>query len=79
MSPDLIENMYDLEKAIDLANAHKKSVTHLLVGNEALFPFSDYKIPPRYLYLYLLYAQSETETPISTGEIASTWDQYRML
>ncbi|MBP7823055.1 glycosyltransferase [Candidatus Gracilibacteria bacterium] len=79
VSPDLIENMYDLEKAIELANVHKTSVTHLLVGNEALFPFSDYKIPPRYLYLYLLYAQSETETPISTGEIASTWDQYRML
>ncbi len=75
VSADLMENMHDLQLALDTA---KKSpaVTHLLIGNEALF-FNI--VSPKYIYLYLEYAHSQTRKPISTGEIVSTWDQYKKL
>jgi glucan 1,3-beta-glucosidase len=70
-----MENMHDLETALAVA---KKSpaVTHILVGNEALF-FDI--ISPKYLYLYLRYADTQTKKPLSTGEIVSTWNEYKKL
>jgi cellulose synthase/poly-beta-1,6-N-acetylglucosamine synthase-like glycosyltransferase len=75
VSADLMENMHDLEIALHLAKKYS-SVTHVLVWNEALF-FDI--ISPKYLYLYLRYAHSQTDKPISTGEIVSTWDEYKKL
>jgi exo-beta-1,3-glucanase (GH17 family) len=75
VSADLMENMHDLETAL-AAIKKSKSVTHLLVGNEALF-FDI--ISSKYLYLYLSHAQKNTKIPISTGEIISTWDEYKKL
>ncbi|MCB9806499.1 hypothetical protein H6768_01090 [Candidatus Peribacteria bacterium] len=75
VSADLMENMHDLDIAIDITNKYP-SVTHLLIGNEALF-FD--VISPKYLYLYLEYAHSKTQKPISTGEIVSTWNEQRKL
>lgn len=76
ISSDLMENMHDLDIAIELANTYPGVVTHLLIGNEALF-FKN--IPPRHLYLYLLYANKMTPVPVSTGEIVSTWNEHKML
>lgn len=75
VSPDLMENMHDLDIAIELANKYP-SVTHLLIGNEALY-FD--LVSPKYIYLYLEYAHSKTNIPISTGEIVSTWNEERKL
>lgn len=74
VSADLMENMHDLELA--LTTAKSPAVTHILIGNEALF-FNI--VSPKYIYLYLEYARSRTNKPISTGEIVSTWDQYKKL
>lgn len=74
ISADLMENMHDLELALDTAKS--PAVTHVLIGNEALF-FNI--VSPKYIYLYLEYAHSRTNKPISTGEIVSTWDQYKKL
>lgn len=75
ISADLMENMHDLELALDVMNS-SPAATHLLIGNEALF-FDI--VSPKYLYLYLEYAHSKTQKPISTGEIVSTWDEYKKL
>ena len=74
ISSDLMENMHDLQTA--LAVAKSPAVTHILIGNEALF-FNI--VSPKYIYLYLEYAHSQTNKPISTGEIVSTWNQYKKL
>lgn len=70
-----MENMEDLELALTVAEKYP-SVTHLLIGNEALF-FET--ISPKYLYLYLKYAKTKTNKPVSTGEIVSTWNEQRKL
>jgi exo-beta-1,3-glucanase (GH17 family)/cellulose synthase/poly-beta-1,6-N-acetylglucosamine synthase-like glycosyltransferase len=75
VSADLMENMHDLEIALKTANKYP-AVTHLLVGNEAIY-FDT--VSPKYIYLYLKYAHSQTKKPISTGEIASTWNEERKL
>ncbi len=75
ISPDLMENMHDLDTALTVAEKYP-SVTHLLIGNEALF-FET--ISPKYLYLYLKYAKTRTTKPVSTGEIVSTWNEQRKL
>jgi exo-beta-1,3-glucanase (GH17 family) len=75
VSSDLMENMHDLQTALAVAKKYR-SVTHVLIGNEALF-FNI--ISQKYLYLYLSYAHTQIHQPISTGEIVSTWDQYKKL
>ena len=75
ISSDLMENMRDLQTALTVAKKYS-SVTHVLIGNEALF-FNI--ISQKYLYLYLAYAHTQIHQPISTGEIVSTWDQYKKL
>jgi exo-beta-1,3-glucanase (GH17 family) len=75
INENLFENLTDLELAIKLSNKHS-SVSHLIVGNESLF-FS--KITPKYLYIYMRYANKMTKTPISTGEIISTWIHEKRL
>jgi len=70
-----MENMHDLEIALEVTNKYP-SVTHLLVGNETLY-FD--VVSPKYIYLYLQYAHSKTNKPISTGEIISTWNEERKL
>lgn len=70
-----MENMHDLETAIDLAVEYE-AATHLIIGNEAIFFES---ITPKYLYLYLKYAKTRTSKPVSTGEIVSTWNEQRKL
>lgn len=74
---DLLENIRDLDAAIRLAN-ESSYVTHVLVGNEALFGPTQ-TVSAKYLYLYLIYAQQRTSKPISTGEVVSTWNQYKKL
>lgn len=75
ISPDLMENMQDLDVALDVANKYA-SVTHVLIGNEAIY-FD--VVAPKYIYLYLKYAHTKTHKPLSTGEIASTWNDERKL
>lgn len=75
ISADLMENMHDLQIALEVMNK-SPAATHLLIGNEALF-FD--VLSPKYIYLYLEYAHSQTRKPISTGEIVSTWDEYKKL
>jgi cellulose synthase/poly-beta-1,6-N-acetylglucosamine synthase-like glycosyltransferase len=71
----MMENMHDLDTALAAAK-NSPNVTHILVGNEALF-FD--VVSPKYIYLYLRYANARTKIPVSTGEIVSTWDEYKKL
>lgn len=59
---DMMENMHDLDTALAAAK-NSPNVTHILVGNEALF-FD--VVSPKYIYLYLRYANARTKIPVSS-------------